>query len=60
MTVYRIPARDGVPVIELPSLVEKDKNGKIKKNLVKNWIITSEFIEIETTKEIDELEDYKI
>ena len=60
MAKYRIPAVNGKPTIEMPKLVEKDKSGKKTINLVKKWVITTNFVEIETTKEIEGLEDYKI
>lgn len=60
MAKYRIPAVNGKPTIEMPKLVEKDKTGKKTVSLVKKWVIATNFIEIETTKEIEELKDYKI
>jgi len=60
MTTYVIPAVNGKPTIDLPSLVETDKTGKKKIPLVKKWVVYNNFIVIETKKEIEDLKDYKI
>ena len=47
MPVYRIPAKDGKPEIELPELI------------VKRWTIYDDFIEVEC-QENEKLKEYKV
>ena len=69
MVKYKIPAVDGAitdeeiakTIAEKTVYTEKDEEGnEVKKTIVKDWVVHTNYVIIETEKEIKELEKFKI
>lgn len=68
MVKYKIPAVDGATDIKIAKIIaektvyteEDEKGNEVKKTIVKNWVVHTNYVIIETEKEIEELEKFKI